>query len=269
MASDTLVILGSGYTARFVLQRASSLYTNVFATSRTPNRHPAHLPAEQRLYFDLAVPQSWHNIPPRADWLWCFPAVPLDLVQQFAATLPANTHRVVVLGSTSAYDIDRSAAYPPPWIDETAPIDWTKPRVQGEEFLRTQCGATVLRVAGIYGPGRNPIEWISTGRVGPSRKFVNLIHVEDLAAVCLLALQQGVPGEIYNVSDGTPRTWKEICDRAHARFGVTPHPTPVDEQTGKRISTAKLIQKLGYVIRHPDFFDALDKLYPPLSGAGP
>lgn len=269
MVSDTLVILGSGYTARFVLQPASATYARVLATSRNPDRHLGDLPAERRLHFDLTLPQSWTNVPPNADLLWCFPATPMDFVQRFAETSRSDKHRLVILGSTSAYDIDRSAAYPPPWIDETAPIDWTKPRVQGEEFLRTQCGATVLRVAGIYGPGRNPIEWISTGRVGPSRKFVNLIHVEDLAAVCLLALQQGVPGEIYNVSDGTPRTWKEICDRAHARFGVTPHPTPVDEQTGKRISTAKLIQKLGYVIRHPDFFDALAKLYPPLSGAGP
>ena len=86
---------------------------------------------------------------------------------------------------------DIPAEYPPPWIDESAPIDLTKPRVQGEEYLRNEHGAIVLRVAGIYGPGRNPLDWIRQGRVGPSRKYVNLIHVEDLAAICLAALEKG------------------------------------------------------------------------------
>ena len=98
-----------------------------------------------------------------------------------------------MLGSTSAYDTGGSQEYPPPWIDETAPIDYTKPRVQGEEFLRTECGAIVLRVAGIYGPGRHPYDWITSGRVGLSDKYVNLIHVEDLAAICKAALQCGIP----------------------------------------------------------------------------
>lgn len=269
MAVETLVVLGSGYTAGFVLPRASSAYPRVLATSRDPDRHLAHLPADQRRYFDLAVPQSWPNIPRQADLLWCFPAAPRDLVAAFAATLHPPPRRIVVLGSTSAYDVGHSDEYPPPWIDETAPIDLTKPRVQGEEYLRKEHGAIVLRVAGIYGPDRHPLDWIKSGRVRPSRKFVNLIHVEDLAAVCLAALQHSVPGEIYNVSDGTSRTWKEICDRARARFGITSHTTSVDAQPGKRISTAKLSQKLGCVIRHPDLFDAMEALSRPLSEAAP
>ena len=91
----------------------------------------------------------------------------------------------MVLGSTSAYDVADSAEYPPPWIDESAPIDCSKARVQGEEFLRETRGAIVLRVAGIYGPGRSPYDWLKTGRVAVSRKYVNLIHVEDLAEACL------------------------------------------------------------------------------------
>lgn len=261
MGRETLVILGSGYTAGFVLRLAESRYTKVLATSREPDRHLSHVPSSQRVRFDLSQTDTWSNIPERADLLWCFPAEPPDLVKDFAAAMQASTRRLVVLGSTSAYNIGDAHDYPPPWIDERAPLDLTKPRVQGEEFLRTHCHAIVLHVAGIYGPDRNPLDWIRTGRVGPTRKFVNLIHVEDLAAICLTALERGTPGEAYNVSDGTPRTWKEICDGAQARFGITPHTTPVEEQTGKRISNAKLTQKLGYVIRHPDFFEALDKLY--------
>jgi nucleoside-diphosphate-sugar epimerase len=145
-------------------------------------------------------------------------------------------------------------------MDESAPIDLTKPRVEGEEYLRNEHGAILLRVAGIYGPGRNPIDWIRSGRVGSSRKYVNLIHVEDLATICLLALEKGTPGEGYNVSDGTPRTWADICRVVQARWGVTASKPEKDIQVGKRIKTITLRDKLGAVIRHPDLYAELEQL---------
>jgi len=209
--------------------------------------------------FDLEQPSTWLNIPMGADLIWCFPATPLKQVQAFARTLDAPPRRIVVLGSTSAYEVpDHSAVYPPSWIDESAPIDLTKPRVQGEEFLRTNCGAIVLRVAGIYGPGRNPIDWIRQGRIGPSRKYVNLIHVEDLAAVCLAAIEKGKPGEAYNVSDGQPYIWSEICATAQQRWSVGAAAAKEDLSSGKRISNAKLRSELDYRFRHADLYEALD-----------
>jgi nucleoside-diphosphate-sugar epimerase len=129
--------------------------------------------------------------------------------------------------------------------------------VQGEEFLRTNCGAIVLRVAGIYGPGRNPLDWIGQGRVRPSRKYVNLIHAEDLAAICLLALDKGKPGEAYNVSDGTPHTWNEICTTAQQRWSVPTAAGNENLSTGKRISNAKVRAELDYRFQHPDLYEAL------------
>ena len=231
----------------------------VHATSRNPLNNLAGIPSEQRMRFDLEQPSTWLNIPAQADLIWCFPATPLEQVQAFARTLDAPPRRIVVLGSTSAYDApSQSTEYPPPWIDESAPIDLSKPRVQGEEYLRNKLGAIVLRVAGIYGPGRNPLDWIRQGRVSPSRKYVNLIHVEDLAAICLLALDKGKPGEAYNVSDGHPRTWNEICVIAQQRWGVTAAAAVKEApSSGKRISNAKLRTGLGYVLRHPDLYEAL------------
>lgn len=264
MARPSLVILGSGYTARYLLPLAGRRYAQVFATSRNPARHLAHLPFEQRVRFDLTVPNSWNNVPEGADLLWCFPAEPLNLVQRFAEVARASAHRIVVLGSTSAYDTGSSTEYPPPWIDETAPVDLTKPRVQGEEFLRTACGAILLRVAGIYGPGRNPLDWIRRGRVGPSRKYVNLIHAEDLAVGCLAALRHGVAGAAYNVSDGTPRTWKEICETAERRWDIRPF-APTDAlPTGKRLSNERFLALLAsdhVSIRHTDLYEALAQIH--------
>jgi nucleoside-diphosphate-sugar epimerase len=235
-------------------------YSTVLATSRDPDKHLGHLLPEQRLRFDLVQSETWTTLPESTDILWCFPAAPLNLVQQFSEQLMTSPRRLVVLGSTSTYDTGNSRDYPPSWIDETAPIDLTKPRVQGEEYLRKELGAVVLRVAGIYGPGRNPLSWIRSGRVGPSPKYVNLIHVEDLASICLLALERGTPGEVYNVSDGTPRTWNDISAFAQQRWGIIPSTSIADSEPGKRISTAKLTHTLGYQIHHHDLYDELSLL---------
>ena len=230
----------------------------VHATSRNPVTNLAGIPSEQRLKFDLEEPSTWPNMPPGADLIWCFPATPLEQVKAFARTLDQPAQRIIVLGSTSAYEgSDHPDEYPPPWIDESSPIDLTKPRVQGEEYLREHHGAIVLRVAGIYGAGRNPLDWIRQGRVSPSRKYVNLIHVEDLAAICLLALEKGNPGEAYNVSDGAPHTWDEICATAQLRWGLTATAAKEDRFTGKRISNAKLRAEFGYALKHPDLYEAL------------
>jgi hypothetical protein len=253
-----IIILGAGYTGRYLASVLITTSCPFFTTSREPEKNLSHVPAGRRMKFDLEQPSTWLNIPARADLIWCFPATPLEQVQAFARTLDAPARRMVVLGSTSAYEIsDQSTEYPPPWIDETTPIDLSKSRVQGEEFLRKDCGASVLRVAGIYGPGRNPLDWIRQGRVGPSRKYVNLVHVEDLAAICLLAQDKGKPCETYNVSDGTPRTWEEICATAQQRWGVSAAAVKEDLSSGKRISNAKLRTELGYALRHPDLYEAL------------
>ena len=253
-----LIVLGSGYTGLRLHRMGGSQGRTVRATSRNPLANLAGIPSEQRLQFDLGQPSTWSNIPAGADLIWCFPATPLEQVQAFARTLAAPARRIVVLGSTSAYEVsDHSTEYPPSWIDESTPLDLTKPRVQGEEYLREHHGAIVLRVAGIYGPGRNPLDWIRSGRVSPSRKYVNLIHAEDLAAICLLALEKGKPGEAYNVSDGTPRIWNEIYATAQQRWDVAAGAKKEDRSTGKRISTAKLRTSLGYTLRHPDLYEAL------------
>ena len=256
--STTILILGAGYTGRHFYATANGQGQQVLASSRDPTKHLAYARLTERIEFDLTRQATWKNIPSAADLVWCFPATPLEQVQAFAKTLGAPPRRFVVLGSTSAYAVKNdSKEYPPPWLDESAPIDLNKPRVHGEEYLRKHHGAIVLRVAGIYGSGRNPLDWIRQGRVGSSRKYVNLIHAEDLAAICLLALEHGKPGEVYNVSDGAPRTWNEVCAIAQQRWGVTAAAAQEDHSPGKRISNAKLRAELGYILRHPDLFEAL------------
>ncbi|HJU05688.1 MAG TPA: hypothetical protein VJ692_11110 [Nitrospiraceae bacterium] len=218
--SRHIVVLGAGYTGRYIYAQAEQSRQVVFATSRSPEWHLATLPASHRLEFDLERHETWQNIPPDVRCIWCFPAAPEEKVSAFAQEVLTKTRRLVVLGSTSAYEkSDVAEIVTAPLLDESAPIDLGLPRVRGEEYLRRHHGAVILRVAGIYGPGRNVVDWIRRGRVGPLSRYVNLIHVEDLANICLLALERGRRGAVYNVSDGCPRRWVDICEEARRRWG--------------------------------------------------
>jgi nucleoside-diphosphate-sugar epimerase len=253
-----LVVLGAGYTGRVLFRRARAEGRIVFAASRDPEARLKDVPPEQRLRFDFDRADTWDAIPAQADAVLTFPAVPPDTARAFGERVVPRLRRLVVLGATSAYDGSPQAVRGDV-VEETAPVDRSIARVQGEELLRERCGAIVLRVAGIYGPGRNPLDWIRQGRVGYSHRYVNLIHVEDLAAIILCAFEDGTPGDIYNVSDGTPRRWSEIMDTAAARWG-TAKPLPADPTAGKRISNRKMLAEFGYTLRHPDLFKALEEL---------
>jgi hypothetical protein len=261
MGQHTLLILGSGYSGHFLAPLALQRYRHVFATSRDPERKLGHLPVSQRLQFDLTSPETHKNIPTSADMLWCFPAAPLEPVQTFAKTLGAPPRRIVVLGSTSAYNIpSRSHEYPPPWIDESAPIDLRSAAGAGRGISPKRTWRDCAPRRRDLWPGAESSRLIRSGRVGPSRKYVNLIHVEDLATICMLALDKGTPGKIYNVTDGTPRTWEDICRVVQARWGVTAHMARKDDRPGKRIKTIALREQLGAVLRHPDLYGELEKL---------
>ena len=266
MSRTRLLIVGSGYTGSHLYRSAKACGLPVSATSRHPDENLPYVDSDDRIFFDLENPSTWSALPRDCPMIWCFPTRPLAFVQEFAETRRGSFPRLIVLGSTAAYtlpvgDFDR----PPPWFDESAAVDHSLPRVQGEEYLRSRHGAMVLRVAGIYGSGRNPLDWIRQGRVGISDRYVNLIHVADLAGICLAMLHEGTSGEIYNVSDGTPRTWADICRTVAEHWRIIPHDKPADRSPGKRISSRKLQRALTYRMMHPDLFDALAAIEPPPS----
>ena len=119
--------------------------------------------------------------------------------------------KIIYMSATSVYSGDGSE----PVTEEspTAPDSAMGKRRLDAEAAFLEYGATcgvpvvILRVSGIYGPGRLPLMQISQGQPllkeeesGPS----NRIHADDLAAVCLAAAAKGVNGEIFNISDGNP-----------------------------------------------------------------
>ncbi|GJL63692.1 MAG: NAD(P)-dependent oxidoreductase [Nitrospirales bacterium] len=255
LRSRPLVILGAGYTGKFLYPLAKAHGWHTYATSRTPTSHLSHVVKHNRLFFDLAQSESWKQIPTDAHLIWCFPALTQEVAVNFLNTLSPNRGRLIMLGSTSAYRTNQ-----PILVDEQTPVDFSLPRVQSEESFRQEYGAVVLRLAGLYGPGRHVLDWIRKGKVPYTHKYVNLIHIEDVAEICLAALEKAQDGESFVVSDGIPRQWSEIFSVAANRWGMPSPSLSQPKNPGKRLSIKKLTTILQHTFLHPDLYEALDQI---------
>jgi nucleoside-diphosphate-sugar epimerase len=155
----------------------------------------------------------------------------------------------VYLSSTGVYG-DRGGA----WVDEETPLGADvgprgRLRQEAESVLllagrRWGLPVHILRLAGIYGPGRHPGQRMRAGtfRVieADPPLVVNRIHVEDLALATAAALTRGGPGEIYVAADDLPAPQREVADFTAALLGLPPPPGEPLEAARARLGEANL-----------------------------
>jgi len=125
--------------------------------------------------------------------------------------------------------------------------------------------AVILRVAGIYGPGRG--YWLRQFLKGEARiegrgeRMLNMIHRDDLAGALIAALQRGRPGTIYNVTDDEPVSQLALFEWLSRKLHQ-PLPAFAPEHlteklkrgvTNKKVSNRRLKSELGYQLKFPTF----------------
>ena len=169
------------------------------------------------------------------------------------------------------------------WIDETRPLnpqtDRARRRVDAEQQLRSWCEAhgvdwLILRVAGIYGPRRLPLERLRQGMkvlAEAQSGYSNRIHADDLAAACVAAMLGAGSGAIINATDGQPSSMGDYF-RQVAREYSLPKPEELDwEQAqvqmsaemlsylreSKRIHNDCLLALPGFGLAYPDLASGL------------
>jgi nucleoside-diphosphate-sugar epimerase len=166
------------------------------------------------------------------------------------------------------------------WIDETAP---TRPinqrsahRVEVEQQWRdyaAERGAPllVLRLAGIYGPGRSAFDKLREGTarriVKPGQVF-NRIHVEDIGRVTALAAERKLSGT-FNLADNEPAPPQDLIEYAARQMGVPVPPdvpfaeadmTPMARSfysDNKRVSNKAICEALGIDLLYPSYREGL------------
>ena len=233
------------------------------------------------LHADITQPDSLKKLPRDFDWVVNCTASGGGAVDDYRKVyLEGNRHLVawladsptekfVYTSSTSVYAQNDGAE-----VREDSPTEPDGPTarvlVETEKLLLSSVSthrfpAVILRVAGIYGPGRgHGFKQFLRGEArleGDGSRWLNMIHRDDLIGVSIAALERGKPGEIYNAADNaSPRQLEFFSWLAAALNRPLPPNIAADADlwrkrgvTNKRVSNAKLRTELKYEFQFPDF----------------
>lgn len=167
--------------------------------------------------------------------------------------------RVLLVSSTAVYGEEAGG-----WVDEATPAD--PPAFNGrilldaERSLAAHAGGVVLRLSGLYGPGR--VAMLRKARSGDpgSSRWTNRIHVEDAAAALSRLLDLPDPRPLYLGSDDAPVRERDLLAWLRAQEGLPDIPqarhAPADSgdapDPGRRIGNARL-RAAGWVPVFPDY----------------
>lgn len=169
------------------------------------------------------------------------------------------------------------------WVDETAPRNpssgRSRRRVEAEDkwlaLCKQQVPTHVFRLAGIYGPGRNALVQLRSGRARRIDKPGHLfsrIHVEDIARVLEASIDRPNPGAAYNVCDDEPAENQEVVAFAAGLLGMEPPPlVPIEEAEmspmgrsffadRRRVRNDRIKDELGVALAYPDYRRGLTAL---------
>lgn len=172
------------------------------------------------------------------------------------------------------------------WVDEFAPTqpvnDRSRLRVAVEEQWRRYAAdrglpLLILRLAGIYGPGRSAFDRLRDGtarRIVKPNQVFNRIHVEDIGRVTQLAAAQKLDGT-FNLGDDEPAPPQDLITYASKLIGVDP-PAEVPFETAritemarsfymdnKRVSNKAIKEALGIELLHPTYRQGLEAILRP------
>ncbi len=191
----------------------------------------------------------------------------------------ADIKWLAYLSTTGVYG-DRQGG----WVDETSPLQPSTARGHArlaaetgwlELWQDTGLAVHLFRLAGIYGPGRNQLQSLRSGRarriVKPGQVF-SRIHVADIAGILRASMDRPSPGSAYNVCDDEAAPPQDVVAYAADLLGVEP-PPEVDFAAAdlsdmarsfyvesKRVSNDRVKTELGYSFMYPTYRQGLKAL---------
>ena len=276
-----LFVFGFGYTALRVVEQGAGTFTTIAGTVRQADKQ-RELQRRGLEAFMVDTPDQVAPIEARirdADALLMSapPGRAGDpvLASHQRAISESRARRVIYLSTVGIYG-DHDGA----WIDEDTPpapqVERAKARIAAEAQWSAAVGdrLSILRLAGIYGPGRNALTRLRGGTarriVKPGQVF-NRIHVEDAARAVMAAIAHPTGG-VWNVCDDEPAPPQDVIAFAAELLGMAVPPdedfataeqTPMARSfyaTNNRIANARLKRDLGVMLAFPTYRAGLTHL---------
>lgn len=277
----TLLCLGHGYCAQRFVARHGAGFARRIGTSRDG----APRAGMEMLRFD-GTPSDTLIAAVRAADVVLASAAPGEDGDPFLGVLgealaaSGRTGPLVYLSTIGVYGDSGGA-----WIDEDAPLAAAAPRARRRIAAETawrELGAAagrpvaVLRLGGIYGPGRSALDDVAAGTARcierPGQVF-NRIHVDDIAGAIDACVATGFSGAV-NVVDDEPSPSCAPVRFAAGLLGVDPPPAEPFEiaalsmspmalsfwADNRRIRNARLHGLLGGGLLYPSYREGLTAL---------
>ena len=118
-----------------------------------------------------------------------------------------------------------------------------------EKLLRQKLGddLTILRLGGLYGPGRQPCRFLAGKTEVPGGDNpVNMVHLQDCIRAIECVLEQNAWGRTYNVVNPDHLSRKEFYARACALSGAQAPSWGSGQRPWKKVSSALIMKELGF-----------------------
>ena len=274
---QVLLSIGHGYAAEYIA-RALGPGWRILASTRSGDRSAAlaqagHVPVlwspgGDKEAIRAALAEATHlvtSVPPDEAG---------DPVARALAPLIAEARRLRWIGYLSATSVYGDVQGG--WVDEATPPAPGSARGQGRlDAERTWqalgAGASipvaVLRIAGIYGPGRSALDQLRRGtahRIDKPGQVFSRIHVEDLGRIAAAAAVQRAGG-VFNLCDGEPAPPQDVVAHAAELSGLPCPPlVPFDQaelspmarsfySENKRTRSVRVASELGIELLYPDY----------------
>lgn len=192
---------------------------------------------------------------------------------------PGNEPAAIVYLSTTGVYGDQQGALVSEETPTQASTSRARRRLDAEKIL-TAWGQDrgvkiiILRIAGIYGAGRLPLNRLREGVPvlrSEESPFSNRIHADDLARLCLAAAEKGADGEIINICDGETSTMTDYFNAVADAFALSRPPQVTKEEAkermppllfsyfseSRRLDNRRMRERLGVTLLYPDLASGL------------
>lgn len=281
-----LVVFGYGYTAQRFVALHRDRFSAVTATVRSPDKAArVTVPGVTvRLFSPDTIDPTLDSDIAAADAILVSipPGEAGDpVLTRFSDAIASAAHLgwVGYLSTIGVYGNHDGA-----WVDAATP---TRPvSARSRQRVATEAAwlalgeasgipVQIFRLAGIYGPGRSPLQKLRDGtarRLAKPGQVFNRIHVDDIAAVLAAGLDHRRAGAVYDVSDDEPAPPQDVVAFAAALAGIDPpHEESFDgaELTpmarsfygeNKRVRNRRLREELGIALAYPTYREGLRAL---------
>jgi nucleoside-diphosphate-sugar epimerase len=230
---------------------------------------------------DVTKPETLAKLPGPFDWVVNCVSSSRGGAEEYREVYLQGTHNLlewlasappkkfVYTSSTSVYGQTDASA-----VKESSPVEPAaetgRTLVETEKVLldaaqQKNFPAVILRVAGIYGPGRGHLfqQYLRNEATiaGKGERLINMIHLDDVTGAIITALQSGKPGDIFNVVDDEPVAQIHFFRWLSETLGKDMPPFATEEEnaarkrglTNKKVQNRRLKMELGYRFKYPNF----------------